>query len=80
MASPKSGTWIVELREAIRQRWAVGQTFTASDIYRLEADFSQRHSRNHHVIAKLQQTLQYLRDEGFIKFVDNRGLYCRKGF
>ena len=70
----------MELREVIRHRWKVGEFFTASDIYRFEPQFRQRHPSNHHIIHKLQQTLQYLRDEGFLDSVNDRGLYRRKGF
>lgn len=35
--------------------------------------------RNHHRVAKLRQTLQFLRDDGLLSFVDGRGNYTLLG-
>lgn len=45
------------------------QDFTISDVYNFEGALSEKHPANNHVRNKIRQTLQYLRDLGFVKFV-----------
>ena len=45
------------------------QDFTISDVYSFEDVLYEKHSTNNHVRPKIRQTLQYLRDLGFVKFV-----------
>ncbi|MCD6377706.1 MAG: hypothetical protein J7L99_02510, partial [Planctomycetes bacterium] len=69
--------WVGYLRDEIRKRWAVGEVFELDDIYRLESYFSALYPRNRHVRARLRETLQILRDQGFIEFVNYHGMYRR---
>jgi len=45
------------------------QDFTISDVYSFEDVLYEKHPTNNHVKPKIRQTLQYLRDLGFVKFV-----------
>lgn len=45
------------------------QDFTISDVYSFEDVLYEKHPTNNHVRPKIRQTLQYLRDLGFVKFV-----------
>ena len=45
------------------------QDFTISDVYSFEDVLYKKHPTNNHVRPKIRQTLQYLRDLGFVKFV-----------
>jgi type II restriction enzyme len=71
--------WVDHLRAAIRERWAVGEFFSLDDVYRLEGHFSHLYPRNRHVRDKFRETLQFLRNQGFVEFVDNHGMYRRVG-
>jgi hypothetical protein len=79
MMRDRAEGWVAHLREAIRERWAVGVFFSLDDIYRLESHFASLYPRNRHVQEKLRQTLQFLRDMGFVDFVDDHGKYRRVG-
>jgi hypothetical protein len=70
-------TWLEELDEEIRERWKVGEVFRIEEIYQLENIFSRRHPENGFVRDKLRRTLQYLRDDDVIEFVDDAGTYKR---
>jgi hypothetical protein len=72
-------TWKVELAGLIAARWRVGQSFSLSQLYELEIELRGRHPTNDHIRDKIRQTLQYLRDEGMISFVDGSGTYLRLG-
>ena len=50
------------------------QDFTITDIYSFENVLYEKHPTNNHVRSKIRQTLQYLRDLGFVKFV-KPGIY-----
>lgn len=71
--------WIDELRNVIRERWAVGERFSVEDVYDLSSRFAQLYPSNQHIRDKLRQTLQYLRDQGFLEFINDRGEYRRVG-
>ena len=49
--------------------------FTLQDIYAAEETFAKQFPENQHVRPKLRQTLQRLRDIGFVEFTDNGGEY-----
>ena len=52
------------------------RTFSLQDFYRAkERIFKEFKPDNHHREEKVRQTLQYLRDDGFITFLDNSGHY-----
>lgn len=49
--------------------------FSLDDLYQFVDELKARHPENAHVKDKIRQILQYLRDEGYIKFVDENGEY-----
>lgn len=49
--------------------------FTLEEIYAFEDLLKIKHPNNARIKDKIRQQLQYLRDRGFIDFVNNRGLY-----
>jgi type II restriction enzyme len=69
--------WDEELADLIRQNWPIDGIFTLDDVYAHEAHFEALYPDNHFVREKLRQTLQRLRDQGDLEFVDDHGLYRR---
>jgi SAD/SRA domain/Dam-replacing HTH domain len=69
--------WNQELRAFVVGTWAIGATFTLSDVYAYEGELAANHPANENVRDKIRQTLQHLRDAGLIEFVDDRGTYRR---
>ena len=56
------------------------RTFSLGDFYRAaQGRFAEFAPRNHHRAEKVRQTLQYLRDDGVLTFVDNRGTSTLRG-
>jgi predicted HNH restriction endonuclease len=51
------------------------RTFTLEDIYTKTPLFQANNPDNLHIEEKIRQTLQFLRDDGILTFVDNRGTY-----
>lgn len=70
-------SWKKELSELIQRHWRPGQNFSLKQVYDLEKQLLARHPGNNHVRAKIRQTLQYLRDDSEISFVDGNGTYLR---
>lgn len=70
-------SWNDELLDLISKKWKIGQSFSLEDIYQFENYFSKLYPTNNYVHAKLRQTLQNLRNKGYIKFKDKRGHYTR---
>ena len=68
---------IDELRQWIVRRWPVNAEFSLRDVYRFEDEFSRVYPRNTAIQATFRNLLQKLRDEGTIRFVDDRGRYQR---
>lgn len=68
-------SWKQELSESIHQRWRPGQSFSLAEVYALEDRLRTMHPENAHVRDKIRQTLQYLRDEGEVSFIDGQGRY-----
>jgi len=48
--------------------------FTLSEIYKFESILSRRHPNNRYIKDKIRQQLQFLRDKGYLEFID-RGNY-----
>lgn len=48
--------------------------FYLADVYRFTQELQRKHMDNHNVEAKIRQQLQFLRDKGFLEFLD-RGHY-----
>ena len=70
-------TWKTDLSALISARWRPGQTFTLNQVYEFEDRLAVLHPANYHVQDKIRQTLQYLRNEGELSFIDERGAYLR---
>jgi type II restriction enzyme len=51
--------------------------FTLDEVYAFENDLSQLHPENKHIKDKIRQQLQFLRDKGYLEFI-NRGSYRLK--
>ena len=47
--------------------------FSANDLYEFIPMLEKKHPDNHHIDARIRETLQQLRDEGYIKFLDTEG-------
>ena len=65
--------WLFDIMNCINSITA--SYFTINDLYLFEDALQKLHPENHNIKAKIRQQLQYLRDKGFIDFVDNRGHY-----
>ncbi len=70
-------SWKGDLETLIRDRWRPGQRFTLGQLYEFEDALGTDHPRNSHIRARIRQTLQSLRDDGVISFVDGDGTYLR---
>jgi DNA-binding HxlR family transcriptional regulator len=70
-------TWDDELLDLISKKWKIGQSFTLEDIYQFENHFSKLYPKNNFVEDKLRQTLQHLRNKGYVEFKNKRGNYTR---
>lgn len=51
--------------------------FSLNDIYSFENFLKSRHPNNNNIRDKIRQQLQFLRDKGMVKFIDNQGHYMR---
>ncbi len=49
--------------------------FALEDIYTFENDLSKKHTENMHIKQKIRQQLQFLRDKGYLTFINNKGRY-----
>ena len=73
--SASSLTWKEDVAAYVKARWPAGDSFRLEAIYSGLRGFEARHPRNSHVKDKLRQTLQVLREEGLLEFVDGKGTY-----
>ena len=72
------GTWDSELERLVKETWEAGQTFNIADVYKkFQAHFSRLYPSDSSVQDKLRKTLQHLRDQGVLEFVDDDGTYRR---
>jgi type II restriction enzyme len=51
--------------------------FTLDEIYSFENVLAQKYVNNKHIKDKIRQQLQFLRDKGYLEFI-NRGIYRLK--
>jgi hypothetical protein len=66
-------SWKEAVLEYIKE---IPQTmFTLPDIYKFEPELKKQFPSNIHIQPKIRQQIQFLRDDGYIEFVDNRGTY-----
>ncbi len=65
--------WTADVLWCIRR---IGKSkFSIGDVYEFESQLSALHPDNRRVKAKICQQLQFLRDRGIVRFIDNRGNY-----
>ncbi|MBR5647896.1 restriction endonuclease [Candidatus Saccharibacteria bacterium] len=70
-ANLKNKNWKLEILSLID---SVPETvFSASDLYEYIPALEEKHPDNHNIDAKIRETLQQLRDEGYVKFLDKEG-------
>ncbi len=67
--------WVLDVINCIDK---IGKnTFSLNEIYQYESYLSEKHPDNRHVKEKIRQQLQYLRDMGYLEFIE-KGMYRRK--
>lgn len=69
--------WKNEVYAVVQKICAIDQTFNLSDLYEYENYFETLYPTNSHITDKIRQTLQYLRDDGVVEFLDDNGSYKR---
>lgn len=65
--------WKTEVRRCVDDLGA--REFSLSDMSRYVPELQRLFPENNHVEEKIRQTLQYLRDDGYLEFVDYQGNY-----
>lgn len=61
--------WILDVMNCIDK--LNKKDFTLSEIYKFENILSRKHPENKHVKDKIRQQLQFLRDRGYLEFIDS---------
>ena len=69
--------WKSEVCLIIKQICPIGEMFNLYDIYKHKEQLQNLYPNNNHIEDKIRQTLQYLRDDEIIEFIDNNGEYKR---
>ena len=64
--------WILDIMNCIDS--LNKKNFSLQDIYNFESDLKIMHPENKHIKDKIRQQLQFLRDRGYLKFI-NKGKY-----
>ncbi len=64
--------WILDVMKCIDQ--LNKKEFSLDEVYNFEKYLSQKHPGNRHIKDKIRQQLQFLRDKGYLEFLD-RGKY-----
>ncbi len=65
--------WLFDVLNCVN---AIGDdVFTIDKVYEFEPMLSAKHPENNNIKAKIRQQLQFLRDKGYIEFLNNRGQY-----
>ncbi len=64
--------WILDIMNCIDS--LDKKEFSLADIYRFETELQKIHPENKHIKDKIRQQLQFLRDKGYLSFVD-KGKY-----
>lgn len=68
-------SWKEDVLSVIRENYSVGDIFNLQDIYSYNNHFKSIYSNNNNIEAKVRQTLQYLRNDGILEFVDDNGTF-----
>ena len=64
--------WLLDVLNCVND---IGSNeFTLKDMYNYVEILQRKHIYNNHIEAKIRQQLQFLRDKGFIEFIE-RGRY-----
>lgn len=61
--------WILDVMSCIDK--LNKKEFTLSEVYNFENILSQKHPENKHVKDKIRQQLQFLRDKGYLEFIES---------
>ena len=69
--------WKTEVYFVIGQVCSLQEVFSLTDIYKYRDYFATQYPNNDHIEEKIRQTLQYLRNDGIIEFIDDKGNYKR---
>jgi type II restriction enzyme len=64
--------WLLDIMGCVEKLGI--KEFSLDDVYGFENALSKKHPDNHHIKAKIRQQLQFLRDKGYLEFVE-RGRY-----
>lgn len=60
--------------------WCINQLgkkeFTLHELYKFEVHLKERHPDNNNVMPKIRQQLQFLRDKGYLRFLEKKGTYA----
>lgn len=64
--------WLLEIMKCIDT--LNKKEFTLQELYKFKEQLSVKYPKNKHIKAKIRQQLQFLRDRGYLKFVE-RGVY-----
>lgn len=67
--------WILDVMKCIDQ--LNKKEFSLDEVYKFEKYLNQKHPDNKHIKDKIRQQLQFLRDKGYLEFLD-RGKYKLK--
>ena len=69
----ESRGWLFDILNYVNK--TKSNIFTIYEIYKYEAELSEKYPNNNNIKAKIRQQLQFLRDKGYIKFID-KGVYA----
>jgi len=66
---PESKGWILDIMNCIEI--LNKKEFLLDEIYQFEGDLKKIHPENNNIKAKIRQQLQFLRDKGYLKFIES---------
>ena len=69
----KTINWYDALKEYIKLNNMI--RFTLEDMYRFESELAKKFPENHTIRSSIRRSLQALRDDGYLVFVDDNGSY-----
>ncbi len=69
---PELKGWILDVMNCVESLGK--EIFTLAEIYKFEEDLKVLHPENKHIKDKIRQQLQFLRDKGYLEFID-KGVY-----
>ncbi len=65
--------WILDIMNCVES--LNKKKFNLKDIYNFEEDLKIIHPENKNIKPKIRQQLQFLRDKGYLEFLEKRGNY-----